>query len=350
MKSNLEQDLIEKIKNLRGNERAVVAELIGTLSEIYTRKLYLEAGYPSLYSFCEQALGYSSGAAWRRCAAAKVILKAPVVLDKLRSGELNLCAVAELSKVISEENCTALVPQATGKSKKEVQLLVAEHQPAARSAKCREIVRVKQVVGENSDNSPLLDTGVPPVSNKRFTITLELTEEEMEIVNQAQVVLSTRKVKDTLLKSARKITQHQKKLRALREKRVVKANQKSPTSPVRKSEAASDDHQPQKRSRHLPEDVRHQVVKRDGGRCSYVAADGTRCCETKNLEFDHVRCFALGGESTVQNLRLVCRGHNRLYAEQVFGRATIENMIDFRRQAAAQSASSKETYPLYPFA
>jgi len=337
MKSNLEQDLIEKIKSLRGNERAVVAELIRTLSEIYTRKLYLEAGYPSLYSFCEQALGYSSGAAWRRCAAAKMILKAPEVLDKLRNGELNLCAVAELSKVITEENSTTLLPQATGKSKEEVQLLVAEHQPTTKSAKCREIVRIKQVASEDSDKAPLISAADTTGSKKRYTVTLELTEEEMGIINQAQVMLSTRKVKDTLLKSARKIIQHQKKLRELREKRVVKANQKSVASPVRKLQARSVNHAGGKRSRYIPADVKHQVIKRDGGRCSYVASDGTRCCETRNLEFDHVRCFALGGESTVQNLRLVCRGHNQLYAEQVFGRAAIQNIIDFRKQAAVQS-------------
>jgi len=339
MKSNLEQDLIEKIKNLRGNERAVVAELIRTLSEIYTRKLYLEAGYPSLYSFCDQALGYSSGAAWRRCAAAKMILKAPEVLDKLRNGELNLCAVAELSKVITEENSTTLLPQATGKSKEEVQRLVAEHQSATRRAKCREIVRIKQVAAENSDKAPLIPAADTTGSKKCYTVTLELTEEEMEIINQAQVMLSTRKVKDTLLKSARKIIRHQQKLNELREKRAVKAKQDSAASPVRKSQAGSVDSTEQKRSRYIPEDVKHQVIKRDGGRCSYVAADGTRCCETRNLEFDHVRCFALGGKNTVDNLRLVCRGHNQLYAEQVFGRAAIQNIIDFRKQAPGQGVS-----------
>jgi len=279
MEDNLEQDLVEKIKSLRSNERAVIAELIKTLSEIYTKKLYLEAGYPSLYSFCVQALGYSSGAAWRRCAAAKVSLKAPEVLDKLRNGEVNLCAVAELSKVLTEENSSTLLPQATGKSKEEVQLLVAEHQPATRSAKCREFVRVKQVAKESNDQAALLSAADTTVSKKRYTITLELTEDEMEVVNQAQVVLSTRKVKDTLLKSAGKIIQQQKKLKGLREKRVVKADHKAYASLVRKSQTGSVDNARQKHSRYIPADVKHQVVTRDGGRCSYVAADGTRCCE-----------------------------------------------------------------------
>jgi len=85
------------------------------------------------------------------------------------------------------------------------------------------------------------------------------------------------------------------------------------------------------RSRYIPADVRHEVERRDGGRCTYIAPDGTRCCETRNLEFDHEHPFALCGENTVKNLRLVCRGHNRMYAEQVVGREYLENVIHSRQ-------------------
>jgi len=88
--------------------------------------------------------------------------------------------------------------------------------------------------------------------------------------------------------------------------------------------------QSKKPSRYIPTDVRHAVTKRDNGRCSYVAPDGTRCCETRNLEFDHRVPFALGGQSTVENLRLLCSGHNKLHAEQVFGREMIQGVIQAR--------------------
>jgi len=93
------------------------------------------------------------------------------------------------------------------------------------------------------------------------------------------------------------------------------------------------------RSRYIPADVRHVVEKRDCGRCSYVAPDGTKCCETKNLEFDHRVPFALGGKSEANNLRLLCRAHNKLAAEQVFGQEVIQNIINLRKQAAIQSGS-----------
>ena len=48
------------------------------------------------------------------------------------------------------------------------------------------------------------------------------------------------------------------------------------------------------------------------------------------LELDHIEPVALGGRSTVDNLRLCCRSHNSLHAEHVFGR---EHMDQFRKDA-----------------
>jgi 5-methylcytosine-specific restriction endonuclease McrA len=73
------------------------------------------------------------------------------------------------------------------------------------------------------------------------------------------------------------------------------------------------------RSRHVPADTRAAVFDRDDHRCTFVAADGTRCNATRNLEIDHVQPFALGGSNEPQNLRVLCAAHNRRAAEHVFG-------------------------------
>ena len=73
------------------------------------------------------------------------------------------------------------------------------------------------------------------------------------------------------------------------------------------------------RSRHIPANTRAAVFDRDAHRCSYVAADGTRCNATRNLEIDHVEPFALGGSHEAENLRVLCAAHNRRAAERVFG-------------------------------
>jgi 5-methylcytosine-specific restriction endonuclease McrA len=83
-----------------------------------------------------------------------------------------------------------------------------------------------------------------------------------------------------------------------------------------------------RRRPHVPAHVRREVWKRDGGRCTWRGPDGRRCGSRWRLEFDHVTSVALGGATTADGLRLLCRVHNQLHAEQVFG---AEHMARFRR-------------------
>lgn len=80
-------------------------------------------------------------------------------------------------------------------------------------------------------------------------------------------------------------------------------------------------------SRAIPASVRREVWARDGGRCTFEAKDGRRCGSRWQLELDHVHPAALGGAPTIDNLRLRCRRHNILHAEEVYGR---EHMARFR--------------------
>jgi len=329
MKELNDRELVAALKNLKGRENHIVAELIRYLSEVDRRKLYLELGYPSLFAYCCKALKYSESAAYRRIAAARVYRDNPEVYQKLIGGELTLCAVAELAKVISPKNKVELFSKVEGKSKQEVQSVVAGYRAPETAIKRQESVRIRQI---KRSPEPLLESQAQSPAKphaRSYTVTIELSEEEMAVVQEAQTILSTAKVKETLLKSARKVVQHHKSLRIKREHRAAnKGIFKEPLPPVDADTG---------RSRYIPADVRHVVEVRDGGRCSYIAPDGPRCCETKNLEFDHRVPFALGGKSNITNLRLLCRAHNRLAAEQVFGREIIQNIIDFRKQVAVQS-------------
>jgi len=314
---------VNKLKTLRGKERELVAELIRELSVMHNERSFVTAGYPSLFVFCVQALGYSEGAAWRRSAAAKALSVSPELYQQLRDGQITLYAAAELSKVVTAKNSKEIINLASGCSKQEVKELVADFSAPRTKAKQTERVRVNRVI---QDISPPLELTSPEkckAQKKSYTVTLELDEAEMELINQAQVVLSTRKVKDTVLKAAKRVVAKEKKLTLLRERRAAKLESPEALKVVTSPEKS----QSKKPSRYIPADVRHAVTKRDNGRCSYVAPDGTRCCETNNLEFDHRVPFALGGQSTVENLRLVCRGHNRMYADNVFGREWVEQVI-----------------------
>jgi 5-methylcytosine-specific restriction endonuclease McrA len=54
----------------------------------------------------------------------------------------------------------------------------------------------------------------------------------------------------------------------------------------------------------IPEEVRREVFRRDGGRCAACGSD-------ELLQFDHVIPVALGGASTAANLQVLCAPCNR---------------------------------------
>ena len=90
--------------------------------------------------------------------------------------------------------------------------------------------------------------------------------------------------------------------------------------------------------RHCPAAVARAVFLRDGKQCSYVSPDGRRCSARRCLELDHVVPWAVGGESTVENLRLRCRAHNQRHARQYYGRSRVEAAVQSarRRRAVAE--------------
>jgi hypothetical protein len=59
------------------------------------------------------------------------------------------------------------------------------------------------------------------------------------------------------------------------------------------------------------------------------------------LELDHVVPKALGGSSEPENLRVRCRAHNQLWAEQVFGRKHVDARRHFR-QKKSEPARERE--------
>jgi hypothetical protein len=68
---------------------------------------------------------------------------------------------------------------------------------------------------------------------------------------------------------------------------------------------------------------------------------GRRCEARAFLELDHITPRALGGSGEPDELRVLCRAHNRLYAEQVYGRQLIEQKMHLRYRKCATAATMK---------
>ena len=64
--------------------------------------------------------------------------------------------------------------------------------------------------------------------------------------------------------------------------------------------------------RYIPKVLKYQVWQRDKGAC-------TNCGSQRNIQYDHIHPVALGGSTTLKNLRLRCFHCNQRSSTKIFG-------------------------------
>src|SRR5215468_22924 len=97
--------------------------------EVERRRLYLEQACSSLYTYCRERLGYTEDAALKRARVARLALRLPRVLDELRNGAIHLTGLFLLDRYLNEENAEALLAQARGTSRRELEKILATRFP-----------------------------------------------------------------------------------------------------------------------------------------------------------------------------------------------------------------------------
>jgi hypothetical protein len=124
-----DNDLVRGLERLCGAEREAMGAVLWHLVEVERRQLYLERGYGSLYDFCTGHLEYSRSAAGRRITAARCLGRYPRVAGMLQRGSINLCTLSLVAGMLTPENHRAVLTRITGMAYRDVQWLVARHNP-----------------------------------------------------------------------------------------------------------------------------------------------------------------------------------------------------------------------------
>src|ERR1700740_766807 len=122
--------LLESLKSICGQGRAVLARLLAHLVEVEERRLPLEAACPSMFQFCVRRLGMSEDEACRRIQIARLSRRFPDLLVRIERGDLTLSTIALLHDTLTEATYDELVEAAAGKTKAEVRALLAKRFPA----------------------------------------------------------------------------------------------------------------------------------------------------------------------------------------------------------------------------
>jgi hypothetical protein len=348
--------LIERLESLRRSEHAATVALVSVLVECQRTRAHVDAGYRSVFQLLVERLRYSPAAASRRFAAMRCAVRCPVVIEMLRDHRTSLTALAKVAPVLEEAAAPgALLRSIDGCSPREVEAVVAGVRPVEKPAERVKLVAVKkssapsaevgmfcgssapeagggsaakaprrerasaagvagreQCRGEGPGTSaPEVAPAPEPAVESRMALSFTLTADDHAAFERARTKLSRTKPRAMSMEQT---------LNALVQFYLDHDGPK----PRKKSEPSSESEpanlsKPKTPTRHIPRVTRDQVFERDGHRCTYVAADGTRCTATHDLQIDHVRPFALGGTHEPDNLRVLCGAHNRRRAEQTFG-------------------------------
>jgi hypothetical protein len=352
--------------------------LITLIAEVDARKLYAREAKPSMFQYCTEVLHLSEQEAYLRITVARASRQHPQILSMLRDGRLHLSGVARLTKHLTPENRDEVLRRATHRTRRQIEDLVAELEPQPdRPPSMRKLpsrgttaaVVPSGTTGPQGPGSngagPALMTDMPsgdgaafasgdprftalggptstpqlcpdrapiapgaasappatmrPVAQDRYRVEFTATAKLREKLVRLQDLMRS-SVPDgdlgRIIDAA--VTEKLERLEARRFART-----KSPRKRVEETDTTPS-------SRHVPAPVRRAVHQRDGGRCTYRDVRGRRCTARDRLEFHHHdRAFGRGGEHSVANVRLMCRTHNLLLAEQEYGK---ERMARYRRR------------------
>jgi hypothetical protein len=334
LKSISDSELLSKTKTLAFEERRIGIEVLHHLREIDARKLFASLGFSSLFAYCMTELGYSEGGTHRRISAMRLLREVPEYEAKLEEGKVSVATLSQVQsfltqekrqngKSYSSEEKLEILAKVEGKSTQQTERVLATISPQLR--------REEKVRAINETETEI-----------RFVVKKELMEKIDHLKN---LLGGKRKIQDFAglleelvdmgiqkLDPQRKKTDRQS--RPSNDREVVNVSESSlPLVEVALSEVSSRDVScselasagemrigEKKATRYIPVTVKREVWKRDGGRCTFVdAKSGRRCGSQHALQWEHVVPYARGGQSTFENIKLLCQAHNQYAAIQAFG-------------------------------
>ena len=127
-------ELLARTKSLVAEERRISADVLHHLCEIERRRIFAEAGFSSLFTYCIGELKYSEGAAYRRINAMRLLKECPEIEESIRDGSLSVSSASEVQRFVTQKPCSTdekkkLVESVKGKSKRECERVFEEIAP-----------------------------------------------------------------------------------------------------------------------------------------------------------------------------------------------------------------------------
>ena len=281
LRSLSDQMLLSSMESLVAQERDLLTSILHHLREIEARKLFCDLGYSSLFDYATRKLGYSNDQAQRRISAMRALKEIPQIEEKIESGALSLTTISMAQSFFRAEK----VPL-----QKKIEILRRLEHKSTREAE-----------------KVLLSISPKPLRPEKVTA---LTEDlsEMRFLASTKLQEKLKKLKGRFAHSNPNMSLSEliEKLADLGLEEFFPSKEEKPLGAPKVS----------LRQSYVPKPVRRQVFRQGQCKCS-------NCGSTYALEIDHIRPLALGGDSSAENLRLLCRSCNQRAAIKNLGLAKI---------------------------
>lgn len=260
-----DEALLTAANELVQREREILTSLLHHLREIERRRLYSSLKCSSLFDYLISKLGYSEDQANRRIKAMRLMRDLPAIEEKIATGALSLTNLVLAQTLFSKE-------KKAGKT----------------MTTCQKTELLSQLENQPIRTAQKIVAAINP-EMKRKTSSLDFDSIEDENLRQKLLRVKGLYAHTNANMSASEV------LHKLCDEKLAQKS-KSPAAPQVNSQA----------------EIRRRVWQRDSGKC-------TNCGSTHALEIDHKLPRAMGGESTPENLRLLCRSCNQRAAVEYFG-------------------------------
>jgi HNH endonuclease len=366
-------NIITRIESLRTREHEATVALITALLECDRSEDHVALGYSGMWDFLVSHLNYSNAAASRRYKAMKCARKFPQVLDMLRKHQTNLSALAQAEATLAKAaDPQELLGEICGKSQRQVEEVLARHNPQPKKKEQIRRVTVKSAAGSAASPPPDQDLFTEPTSapevrtseaatsapeqptpptpqlEERVAISFSVRAETYEEFEKARLFLSRKLPQGVTMEAAfEELLDFYLKHKAPKNPRPSKqrASRKTASKPgISADNTVHPNHSNRtvhRTTRHIPAAVRRDVFERDGHRCTYAGLTGKQCGSSYDLELDHIQPFAVGGKHVADNLRVLCATHNQHRAKDTFKESTPRYLISqhFQPKTPPRSAA-----------
>ena len=313
LKSLSDEKLINDTEQLVKEERALLTSILHHLREIERRRLFSKLACSSLFDYAVKKLGYSEDQAARRISAMRLLRDLPELEEKINFGALSLThlGLAQTlfhkeqklgAKPFSKNEKLDLLNRLEGKSTREAEKIVVSmsSQPEAfRKDSVRTLTAVLSEIRFTASDELLQKIEKLKGLRAHVNPGASLAELFEDLCNLGL------KQWDPAAKNS-SIVCRTKSLSSPAAPRV-RPRQNDRVKKISISQAA----------------IRRQVWLKAKSKCQ-------NCDSTYALEIDHILPRARGGDSSAENLRLLCRGCNQRAAIEAFGIQKMENYLEKR--------------------